>query len=106
MVSSGARVVRGRPGWLRFVAAWTAALVASVAAAAAVGTQEVAYIGVAVLPVAALAFWIVYRLWSAPLPRSLDPDRFGAVLEEDERALAAVEVRVSGTLPLRLVLAY
>jgi hypothetical protein len=112
MISSAIRVVRGRPGWLRFVGAWAAALAASVAADAAVDKLfsymrlEAWYIDVAVLPVTALAFWILYRLWPAPLSRSLNPDRFGAVLEEGERPLAAVQVRVSGTQPLRLVLAY
>lgn len=111
MISSATRVVRRRPGWLRFVAAWAAALAASVAAAAALGRPSYVppwawYIDVALLPLPALAFWIVYRLWPAPSSTSLDPNRFGAVLEEGERPLAAVEVRVSGTLPLRLVLAY
>lgn len=112
MISSATRVVRGRPGWLRFGGAWTAALAASVAADAAADKlsylwpEAAGYIDVAVLPVAALAFWIAYRLWPAPSSRSMDTDQFGAVLEEGERPLAAVQVRVSGTQPLRLALAY
>lgn len=112
MISSAAKVVRGRPGWLRFMAAWAAAVAAWVVAGVNGGMlsyllPQIPYTDVAALPVAAaLAFWIVYRVWPAPSRRGLDADRFGALLEEGERPLAAVEVRVCGTLPLRLALAY